>query len=186
MNFLIFDKELLSSKLVHTILADFRHVTLVASNEVSLTVPSSSPQFLLIKQVDISNANQVIQSLSKHENDPFDVILMFNTSVHSNLNNILETVKRLKRQPPHLFFFFIGQQPEFDKNISKLLKETSDLISWTIVVCNEINSSTTTKYQVQKKSNPNNQQPIDPATVFDFICDGIKTKKYLHETIYIY
>ncbi|CAF2367272.1 unnamed protein product [Rotaria sp. Silwood2] len=186
MNFLIFDKELLSSKLVHTILADFRHVTLITSSESSLSIPSSSPQFLLIKQVDISNAHQVIQSLSKHENDPFDAILIFNSTQYSDLHNILETMKRLKRQPPHLFFFFIGQQHEFDKSINKLLKEISDIISWTIVICNEINSSTTTKYQVQTKSNPNNQQPIAPTAVLDFVCDGIKTKKYLHETIYIY
>ncbi|CAF0922926.1 unnamed protein product [Rotaria sordida] len=186
MNFLIFDKKLSSSKLIDTILADFRHVTLITCNEASLTIPSSSSQLLLVKQVDISDANQAIQSLSKHENDPFDAILIFNPSLYSNFHNILETIKRLKPQPPHLFLFFIDQQHQFDENTNKRLKEISKFISWTIVICNEINSSATTKYQVQTKSNPNNQQPIAPTAVFDFVCDVIKTKKYLHETIYIY
>ncbi|CAF1600502.1 unnamed protein product, partial [Rotaria magnacalcarata] len=40
-----------------TILADFRHVTLVSSEESLSTIPSSSPTFLLVNQVNISNAN---------------------------------------------------------------------------------------------------------------------------------
>ncbi|CAF3366402.1 unnamed protein product [Rotaria socialis] len=187
MNFLIFDSEHLSSNLVDTILADFRHVTLVSSEESLLTIPSSSPTFLLIKQVNIRNASEVIQSLSKHENDPFDAILMFNASSYSDFQNLLQTMRRLKRQPPHLFLIFIGQSDEIDKNTNKLLRESAESIPWTILICNQINASTTKNYKLETKPDPkNHQEPIGSSALFDFICNEIKTEKHLQKIIYIY
>ncbi|CAF1332683.1 unnamed protein product [Rotaria magnacalcarata] len=187
MNFLIFDKGNLSPNLVDTILADFRHVTLVSSEESLSTIPSSSPTFLLVNQVNISNANEVIQILSKHERDPFDALLMFNASSYSDFQNILQTMRRLKRQPPHLFLIFIGQPDEIDKNINKLLRESSESITWTVLICNQINASTTKNYKLETKPDPKNHQvPIASSALFDFICNEINTKKQLQKIIYIY
>ena len=183
MNFLIFDNDFSSSALVNTILADFNHVTLITTNESTSSIPSSS--FLSIKQGDMNNASQVIQSLSTHENDPFDAILLFNSS-YTSLNNIIQTIQRLKTQRPHIFLFMIDQQNELNENTKKLLNESSELIPWTVVNCHEMTSSTTTTYRIETKSDQTNDQPISAISLFDFLRTELKTKKYLHEIISFY
>ena len=186
MNFLIFDKEFSSANLINAILADFRHVTLITSHETLSRIPSLSKSFSSIHQVDISNANDVIRSLSQHERDPFDAILMFNVSLYSNFLNVLETVKRFKLEAPPVFLFFTNQQYEIDKNVGKLLNNSAKLVQWTIIICNEIDSSTATKYQIETKPDSKNQKQIASTSVLDFLSHEIKKKQYVHETIYIY
>lgn len=186
MNFLIFDKDRLSFDLVDIILADFRHVTLVADENSSLSIPSTSLKFLLVKQVNVRHAQEVIDNLFKHENDPFDAIIMFNAASYSDFQNILQTMKRLRRQPPHLFLIFTNQSEEIDKKINKVLKEHLESVPWTFLNCNGVNSSGDKNYKVTTKPDPNNQQPINSTALFEFLCNEIKTKKYLHKTIFIY
>jgi hypothetical protein len=135
----------------------------------------------------MTNANEVIESFSKHEDDPFDAILILNLSLYKSLNNIIQTIERLKRSLPRLFLIFIGQQNDIDGNINKLLKESSEFLQWTIVICNEINSSiSTTKYRVETTSNPTNQQSINATDLLDFLHDELNIKKHLNEILYLY
>jgi hypothetical protein len=181
MNFLIFDNDLSSSPLINTLLADFDHVTLITSNESTSLLPSS---FLSIKQGDMSNASDVIQSLSTHENDPYDAILLFNSS-YTALINIIQTIKRLKRKFSHIFLVIVNEQNQFNENINKLLKESSAFLPWTVVNCQEITSSTTiTTYQIETKSDRRNHQPISAINLLDFLRTELKTKKYLNEIIF--
>jgi response regulator RpfG family c-di-GMP phosphodiesterase len=182
MNVLISDNEHLSLNLINEFLSEFYHVTLITSNELTI----SSSTFLSTKQGDINNANQAIENLSQHENDPFDAILIFNLSLTTGLSNVIQTLKRLKRKPPRIFLIFVNQQNEIDKNTDKLLKEFSKFIQWTIIFCNEINSSTSTKYQIEKKSNPTNQEPISATNFLNFLRDELKLKKYINDIVYLY
>ncbi len=135
----------------------------------------------------MTNASEVIESFSKHEDDPFDAILILNLSLYKSFNNIIQTIERLKRPLPQLFLIFIGQQNEIDGNINKLLKESSDFLQWTIIICNEINSSMSiTKYRFEPTSNPTNQQSINATDLLDFLHDELNIKKHLNEIIYLY
>lgn len=186
MNFLIFDNEVLSLNFINKCLTEFYYVKLITSNESKSILPSSS--FLSIIKGDISNASEAIEHISKHENDPFDAILIFNLFVSTSLNNVVQTLERLKRQAPRLFLIFINPQNDVDKNVIKLLKDSSELIPWTIIICNEINSSSSsTKYQIETKLNATKQQqPISASDLLDFLSAELNTKKFLNETIYFY
>lgn len=184
MNFLIFDNELLSLNLIQKCSSEFHYVKLVTLNESNLIPPSP---YLSINQGDISNASQVIENLSKHEDDPFDAVLIFNSTLSTSLNNVIQTLQRLKRQSPCLFLIFVNQQNEIDKNIIKILKESFESIQWTIIFWNEINSSLSTKYRIETKFNSTlNQQPISTTDFLNFLSEELKKKNFVNQTVYFY
>jgi hypothetical protein len=184
MNFLIFDNGLSSFNLINTIVSDFQYITLITTNPSSLNIPSAS--CLTIEEGNISNASNVIEMLAKHENDPFDAILILNLSLATSLHNVLQTLGRLKGKRPYLFLIFVNLENELDKNVIKILKESSQGIQWTIVICNDINSSATTKYRIETKSHSTNQKSIGATNLLAFLSNEFKTKKYLHQMIYLY
>jgi hypothetical protein len=145
--------------------------------------PLPSSTFLSINQCDMNNASQVIEHISKHEDDPLDAVFIFNLSLLSNLNNIIKIMERLNRKSPRLFLIFIGQETEINADLLKLLEGS---LEWTIIICNGIDSSKPNKYRVETESNRMNKQPISATDLFDFINNELNTKKYLNQIIFLF
>ena len=183
MNFLIFDNELSSLNLINKLLSDFYHIKLITTNQ---TITISKSQFLSIDHSDIYNASKVIENISLHKNDPFDSILIFNLSLITGISNIIKSLERIKRNPPRIFLIFTNQQNEIDQNIKKLFQESVKPLQWTIIICNQINSSISTKYQIETKPNSTNQQSVNADDFLDFLRQELKMKNYLNEIIYFY
>lgn len=185
MNFVIVDNDFQCLDLVTKLTSEFYHVKLLTSNP-SISTKISPSTFLSVAQADISNASEVIQHLSKHDNDPINAILLFNTSSLISIRNIIQSMERFNREMPHLFLIFINQQP--DEKLHKLLKESPDTLSWTIICCHEINSSSSSSsrnYQVKTESPSSDQHPVNVDHFLAFIHDEMQTKKYLHKKIFV-
>ena len=181
MNFAIFDNELHSLDLATKLTSEFYHVKLITSNPLTSTKISPS-SFLSIVQSDITIANNVIQHLSKHDNDPFNAILLFNISSLTSMRNILQSMERFNRDCPHLFLVFINEQP--DEKFRALLQQSSDTLPWTMIFCNEINTSPSSSRAYQVRTSLD-QQPVNVDHFLNFLHDQIRTKKFLHQTVFL-
>ena len=183
MNFLIVDNEFHSVNFIEKLTSEFYHVKFLTSNPTVSTKLSPS-SFISIAQTDLNNASEMIRHLSKHENDPFNAILLFNCSSPTSLRNILNSMERYKRQPPHLFLIQIHQK--LDEKSHTLLHDSPDTLPWTILFCNGINSSSTSsnEYHIKQDFNSTDGQSISVNSFLQFLLDELQTKKYLHQTIF--
>ena len=115
-------------------------------------------------------------------------MLLWHSIYHSvqGLTNIVEALQRLKGLLPPIFLVYVNRQFESNKNFDKIFKESADSLQWTVVICNQINSSTETTFRIEKTSNPTHQDPISSMAIVEFLQNELKKKEYSHKIIYLY
>ena len=186
MNFLIFDNDLSSAPLINALISDFHHVKLFSTHPSVKEILSSSSLFLSIQSGDVINASQVLQSLSKHGNDPIDAVLIVNLSMYTGLNNIAQALQRITLRRPPLFLVSIGRTFEVNANLEKIFKESKDFLQWTIVNCNELEGSTGGKYRVAQRPDPTQREALSGTTFAEFLRDEVQELHFGQQTIYLY
>ena len=186
MNFLIFDNELCSSPLVTALINDFHHVKVLSTDPRAKEVLSSSSLFLSVQSGELTNASDVLQSLSKHGNDPLDAILIFNLSLYAGLNNIAQAVQRITLRRPPVFLLAVGRPFQSNANVEKILKESTDFLPWTVVNCNELDGSSGGKYRVAETPDATQGQALSGTTLAEFLRDEVQNSRHAQQRIFLY